>query len=395
MKKIPLLFLFSALIISCSTTKNIRSKTEKNLSLKNDEIARILKNMPLKEKICQLFIVRLQSLDVTQTAEDIAGDNKKGITEISKDLSAFYQEYPCGGVILFSSEIKNPDQLKKLTAQIHALKSSENSMQPFIYIDEEGGKVARLARNPEFKLPQYEDMTTIAETENTRNALDAGRKIGKYLNEYGIDVDFAPVADVNTNPKNPVIGRRAFGEKPETAAEMAVSFYEGLSENNIYGCFKHFPGHGDSKTDTHTGYAKTDKTWQELLNCEIIPFKAGIENNVQFIMTAHITAPEVDPKKVPSTLSEVLLTDKLRGELGYKGLIVTDGMEMGAITRKYNPQKASLNALLAGADLILCPYDYKKTVDTILKAVKTGKISESRIDESVRRILELKTKAIF
>ena len=197
---------------------------------------------------------------------------------------------------------------------------------------------------------------------------------------------------MNTNPDNIIIGPRAFSDDPETAADFVVSYLNGLDSAGIVGTLKHFPGHGDVKADTHFGYAQTNKTWKDLLKCEMIPFKAGIKAGAQMIMTAHIAVPKVTGDDLPSTLSPVILQDKLRGELGFDGVIVTDAMDMGAITKQFSSTEATITAIQAGVDIILCPQDFVDAFDAVVKAVEKGEIKESRIDESVKRILKLKKK---
>jgi beta-N-acetylhexosaminidase len=207
-----------------------------------------------------------------------------------------------------------------------------------------------------------------------------------------VDIDFAPVADVNTNPLNPVIGDRAFGDDPATAAALVKQVIFGLHESGVASCIKHFPGHGDTSTDTHTGYAETGKTWEEMLNCEMIPFRAGIEAGTELLMTAHIAAPAVTGSDVPATMSHIFLTEKLRGELGYRGLIITDALSMGAIRDKYTSAEACIACIEAGADILLMPYDYFEAFDGVVQAVEEGRLTEERIDESLYRILRLKQK---
>jgi beta-N-acetylhexosaminidase len=214
----------------------------------------------------------------------------------------------------------------------------------------------------------------------------------KYVKKYGFDIDYAPVADVNTNPDNIVIGPRAFSDDPETAAKFVVSYLNGLESAGVIGTLKHFPGHGDVSTDTHYGYASTDKTWDEMLKCEMIPFKAGIKAGAQMIMTAHIAAPKVSGDDLPATLSPVILQDKLRGELGFDGVIVTDAMDMGAITKQFSNAEAAIKSIQAGVDVVLCSREFTQVFDAVVKAVEKGEIKESRIDESVKRILKLKQK---
>ena len=200
------------------------------------------------------------------------------------------------------------------------------------------------------------------------------------------------MADVNTNPENIVIGARAFSDDPQVAAPMVTNYLQGLKDAGIVGCIKHFPGHGDTKADSHYGYAQSLKTWDEMLNCELITFKAGIQWGTQLIMTAHIGTPNVTGSEVPATMSSFILQDKLRGELGYQNIIVTDAMEMGAITQQYNNAEAAVGTLQAGADIVLGPQNFVKAFDAVVKAVEDGVLTEQRIDQSVRRILRLKNQ---
>ncbi len=363
--------LLSFSFFSCASSKN-----------SNQE----LKNLTLHQKIGQLFIVRAESLDPSFLPEEVHKTYGRGVTSITPEVSDCYQKYPAGGIVLFGKNIINPEQTKKLNQEIHNL----NTIKTLIYVDEEGGIVSRVAKNPIFNLPTYTDMKTIGETNDVKEAYKAGQTIGAYLKEFGFDVDFAPIADVDTNPLNPIIGRRAFSSDPNLAAKMMLNFYRGLESKGVKGCIKHFPGHGDTKTDSHSGYSESLKSWEELKICEIIPFVEGIKANIDMIMTAHITLPNVDISNKPTTLSRTILQGKLRKELGYKGLIVTDAMEMGAITKEYAPGEAAIQAILAGVDLILIPYDYIHTYKAVEDAVKQGRIPEKRIDESLCRILKYK-----
>lgn len=221
-------------------------------------------------------------------------------------------------------------------------------------------------------------------------AFDSARDIGTYLRAFGIDADFAPVADVNTNRNNPVIGARAYSSDPEEASELVASAVGGFRAGGMGTCLKHWPGHGDTKTDTHKGYASTSKTWEEILACEALPFKSGIAMGADMVMAAHIAAPNVTGTDEPASLSYILLTEKLRGELGFEGVIVTDSLEMGAISQSYSSGEACVKAILAGADILLMPADYQKAFEAVSAAVESGEISMERLDESVRRILELR-----
>ncbi|MBR4740614.1 MAG: glycoside hydrolase, partial [Bacteroidales bacterium] len=250
--------------------------------------------------------------------------------------------------------------------------------------------VSRLANNPAFRLPQYPNMTQLAASGRTKDVYDAALEIGTYLAGYGIDINFAPVADVNTNPRNIVIGPRAFSNDPHVAAPMVKAYVKGLQKTGVLACLKHFPGHGDTTADSHFGYAMSRKTWEEIEDCEMIPFEAGLSAGAKIVMTAHISLPNVTGSNTPSTLSPMILQEKLRGELGFKGVIITDAMEMGAIIRQYPIEDACVMAIKAGVDILLCVREYPQAFETVMAAVRRGEIPESRIDESVRRILALK-----
>ena len=357
-----------------------------------DEVEALLQKMTLREKVGQLFYVRPECLDTTihfnrsggidQSVDDLTKIKLQAVNEMMRKVN---ENYPVGGIILYAHNIEDEAQLARFIPEIRALKGS-----PLLCIDEEGGRVARIGRNSNFKVKTYESMGAIGATGDPKNAYECGNTIGTYLHRYGFDVDFAPVADVNTNPENIVIGARAFSDKPEIAAPMVTNYLQGLKDAGITGCIKHFPGHGDTKADTHFGYAQSLKTWEQMKDCEMITFKAGIAWGTQLIMTAHIATPNVTGSDIPATMSSVILQDKLRGELGYQNIIITDAMEMGAITKQYTNAEAAVGTLQAGADIVLGPQNFVEAFDAVVKAVEVGRLSEQRIDQSVRRVLKLK-----
>lgn len=351
----------------------------------DDEVEAQLRQMTLREKVGQLFYVRPEALDPTiqwETREDLEAISLQAVNDRMKNT---VKNYPIGGVILYAHNIKDEAQLAQFIPQIKALNG-----QPLLCIDEEGGRVARIGNNANFSVKKYESMGAIGATGDSQNAYECGNTIGTYLTQYGFDVDFAPVADVNTNPENIVIGARAFSDDPHVAAAMVVGYLQGLKDAGITGCVKHFPGHGDTTADTHFGYAQSLKTWDEMNRCEMVTFKAGIAWGCQLIMTAHISAPNVTGSDIPCTMSSLVLQDKLRGELGYQNIIVTDAMEMGAVTKQYSNEEAAVGCFKAGADIVLGPQHFMEAFDAIVAAVQQGAISEARIDQSVRRILRLK-----
>lgn len=337
--------------------------------------------MTLREKVGQLFNVRVESL-VPGASGSVTGG--------SEALTDFFRKYPCGGVTLFAANITYPYQTTVFTEYLHGLDN-----YPLICVDEEGGRVARIGRNGNFPVTRVGTMASVGATGDPQKAREAGSTIGEYLCRYGFDMDLAPVSDVNTNPDNVVIGDRAFGSSPELVGSMVEAFMGGLKQQKVEGCLKHFPGHGDTSTDSHYGYAESLKTWEELSGCEMIPFRAGIAAGAKMIMTAHVCLPNVTGSSTPSTLSPMVLTDILRGRLGYKGVIITDSMEMGAITQQYTNEEATLLALEAGVDILLTPQDYPKAFDAVMKAVEDKRISVQMIDERVSRILALKKELLL
>jgi beta-N-acetylhexosaminidase len=381
-----------AAILTCGTVITSCSIDDEPIAPPADEVEAQLQQMTLREKVGQLFYVRPECLDTTihfnlPSNIDSSADDIKEIKlqAVNATMMGVNEKYPVGGIILYAHNIEDEAQLAAFIAQIRALNGS-----PLLCIDEEGGRVARIGNNPNFNVEKFVSMGAIGATGDPQNAYYCGNTIGTYLHRYGFDIDFAPVADVNTNPENIVIGARAFSDDPEVAAPMVVNYLQGLKDAGVKGCIKHFPGHGDTKADTHYGYAQSLKTWDEMLNCEMITFKAGIEWGCQLIMTAHIAAPNVTGSDIPATMSPLILQDKLRHELGYQNIIITDAMEMGAITQQYTCSEAAVGCIQAGADIVLGPQNFIQAFEAVVDAVEDGTIAEERLNQSVRRILRLK-----
>ena len=392
MKKIRQWALAAILTICGSTIFTSCSSEDDPVIPPTDEVEAQLQRMTLREKVGQLFYVRPECLDTTihfnlPSSVDVSSDDIREIKlqAVNATMRGINEKYPVGGVILYAHNIEDEAQLSAFISQIRTLNGA-----PLLCIDEEGGRVARIANNGNFDVEKFESMGAIGATGDAQNAYHCGNTIGTYLHRYGFDIDFAPVADVNTNPENIVIGARAFSDDPQVAAPMVTGYLQGLKDAGITGCIKHFPGHGDTQADTHYGYAQSLKTWDEMLACELITFKAGIQWGTQLIMTAHIATPNVTGTDVPATMSPLILQDKLRGELGYQNIIVTDAMEMGAITLQYTNAEAAVGTLQAGADIVLGPQNFVEAFDAVVQAVEGGVLTEQRIDQSVRRILRLK-----
>ncbi len=368
MKKTYFLIVALMLAICCGNAASQEITVQDPVELKISE-------MTLREKVGKLFFVRPEALK----------ENSWPMEMLPDDAAAFCGQYSVGGVVLFAHNILDSVQLRRFTSAIHALPG-----HPLVCIDEEGGRVARIANNESFDVPRYASMESIGKTGDVKNAYNAGFSIGSYLRRYGFDVDFAPVADMNTNPQNIVIGARAFSGNPWVAAPMVVSCMRGFMDAGVVPCLKHFPGHGDTSGDTHEGYVQIDKTWEEMTDAEIIPFRAGIRQGAPMVMAAHISVPAVTGSDIPASLSSIILQDKLRKELGFDGVIVTDAIGMGAISKRYSSGEAALACFLAGADIILMPENLPEAFDAILSAVQDGTISGQRLDDSVRRILSLR-----
>ena len=349
-------------------------------------------NMTLEEKVGQLFIVR----------PAISGN----ATEFTDEFKKIIDKYHPGGILLAAANIKSKDQLTKLISDYKAY----DKLMPFVISDEEGGLVARVAKSKILPTTEtsfgYSNAHAVGDTGDVSKAVNMGNVIGSYLAGLGINGDYAPVADVNSNPNNPIIGTRAFGDTAARVTEMVGGFLDGMRPHNVLTCTKHFPGHGDTATDTHLGAAIVYKTWEEMLECEIVPY---IDNMGKYdmVMVAHIIADKIDPG-VPASLSYEIVTNKLRKELGFEGIITTDGMEMGAVTSLYSPGEACKHAIKAGCDMICCPAELKindddtdaqklyngfvSSFNTILNAVKSGEIPESQLNKSVARIMIAKRK---
>ncbi len=337
--------------------------------------------LTLEQKVGQLFIVRPDALDLTLSQETINDAHADGVTAMTNDMRKTLQQYPVGGICQFGKNIESPSQLARFNADLQAASATPL----LIAVDEEGGLIARLANNDAFNLPRYASAAAVGASGDPADAREMGQTIGSYLKTYGFNMDFAPDADVNTNPDNPIIGERAFSSDAATAAQMAAAAADGLRENGILPTLKHFPGHGDTAEDSHTDLAVTDKTCEELENCELLPFAA--DTGLHAVMVGHIAAPNVTGDMTPATLSPTLIGMIPDAE---NALIVTDSLAMDAITAAYTPGEAAVLAIQAGCDVLLMPNSLPEAYAAVLDAVQNGTISEARLDQSVNKILHYK-----
>ena len=255
--------------------------------------------------------------------------------------------------------------------------------------EEEGGGVRRVGGSSS-EVDEIGDMADIGAEGDTMKAYESGATIGFYLYKLGLNVDFAPVADIVADPAASSIGKRSFGSDPVLVGDMAAAMVTGLQENGVSSCLKHFPGIGSVSDDTHEGMAVLEKSLDDLRASEFVAFQAGIEAGADFIMVSHVSAPNVVGDNTPCSMSEEVITNLLRGELGYQGIIITDAMNMTAVTEYYTSDDAAVRALKAGADMILMPDDFEQAYQGVLNAVQEGVIAEERINESLKRIYRVK-----
>ncbi|MFJ4968704.1 glycoside hydrolase family 3 protein [Streptomyces sp. NPDC088755] len=352
-------------------------------------LRRIIAGMSLEEKVGQLFVMRVYGHSATDPDQ---ADIDANLKEIGVRTAAeLVSTYHVGGIIYFAwaHNTRDPHQIAGLSNGIqHAALAGRSRVPLLISTDQEHGIVCRVGE-PATLLPGAMALGAGGSRSDTRRAAWIA---GAELAALGINQNYAPDADVNVNPANPVIGVRSFGSDPESVAELVAAQVKGAQGAGIAATAKHFPGHGDTSTDSHTGLpviAHTRAQWEEL---DAPPFRAAIRARIDSIMTAHIVVPALDPTEDPATLSRPILTGILREELGYDGVVVTDSLGMEGVRTKYGDDRVPVLALLAGVDQLLNPPNLSVAWKAVLAAVRGGEIGEARIEESVLRILRLKTK---
>ena len=346
-----------------------------------NRINEIISGMTLEEKAAQLFMI---------TPEALTGMDP--VTAAGETTRKALKEYPVGGIIYFRKNLGNPEQVRTMTANIQTYAMERTGLPLLLSVDEEGGSVTRFGNNPGFDFDASADMKAIGESGDPQQAYELGERLGSFLYDLGINMDNAPDADVLSNPQNTVVRDRSFGSDCEVVSEMALAELRGLESQGVIGMLKHFPGHGATAGDTHEGYAYTDASLEEMKANELVPFADGIEAGVDVIMVGHISCPQVTGDDLPASLSEKMTTQILRQEMGYDGFLITDAMNMGAVSENYSSSEAAVAAIRAGIDMILMPQDFQQAYEGILNAVESGELTEERIDESLRRITALKLK---
>jgi beta-N-acetylhexosaminidase len=336
-----------------------------------DPTQAILTSMTLEQKIGQMLLVGIDG------------------TEMDKEMNRLITEQHVGGIILYKNNFSDLEGSVRLVNELK--KANEGNPAPlFMSVDQEGGKVSRLPKD----FTAIPDAAKVGKTGDPRLAEEMGALLAAEMKAMGFNVDFAPVLDINSNPKNPVIGSRSFGNRADVVTSMGVAVMKGLQQNGTIAVVKHFPGHGDTSVDSHLDLPVVRKTTEQLQAMEWLPFQTAIENGADAVMVAHILFPLIDPD-APASFSSIIIGDQLRGALGFEGVVITDDMTMGAIADHYGIEDAALKSVEAGTDILLVAHGYdtgKQVYDRLLQAVREGRVSEGRIDESVRRILALKLK---
>lgn len=342
------------------------AETDKDMQKANE----ILASMSLYEKICQMIILSPESLTGTGQVTAAGETTKKAI-----------QKMPVGGLIYSKPNFKNKEQISTMTANVQQY----TKIPLILTCDEEGGRVNRL-------------MATVGTTyigpmlsykdKGINTAYQNAHIIANDMQALGLNFDLAPVADIWSNTSNKVIGDRAYSDDFKQGASLVAAAVQGFHEGGVGTALKHFPGHGDTSADSHNGAVFVRKTLEQIRAAELLPFKAGIEAGSDMVMIGHLILSDADTE--PATFSYKIITELLRGELEFNGVVITDSLEMGAVTKYYSSADAAKKAVSAGIDILLCPSDPESTIDALSKAVETGEITEARIDESVRRIILMK-----
>lgn len=364
--------------VGCGTNSDTGSASQ-NTPDKTDEVQRIVDAMSLEDKVAQLFLVKPEAIVDIGTATAAGESTKQAIDKT-----------PVGGFVYFSDNLQSEQQVQEMLSNVQKYSEDRTGLPAFLSVDEEGGTVARIAGSGRFDVTNVGNMSDIGASGDVQKAKQAGETIGTYLSALGFNLDFAPDADVLTNPENTVVKKRSFGSDPQVVSDMSLAVAQGLAQHQIHSVYKHFPGHGATEGDTHKGYAYTNKTLDELKQSELVPFAHAIENGAEFIMAAHISVPNITNDDTPTSLSKTMITDVLREQMGYDGIVVTDAMNMGAVTEQYTSAQAAVKALQAGADIILMPENFQEAYQGVLDAVKSGELTEQQIDTAVTRIVKVK-----
>lgn len=375
-----------------------------------DQADAIVKRMSLHEKIGQKIIMSFRYW-CTESRPDCSS----GMTQYNDTVGETIAKNKIGGLILFSDNLTDIDQTAELIWQLKRAVVNKTQVGLFISIDQEGGNVARLPRNVATNFSGNMALgAAYLATDNAQLASQEGRVLAAEIGSVGFNVNFAPVVDVNSNPLNPVINVRAYGDDPEQIGLLGGEAAQAMSRQRVIGTFKHFPGHGDTATDSHYGLPVVNKSRQQAYAIDLAPYQTAIKNGnaPDMIMTAHIQYPELDNSTIitsktheamitPATLSQKIQHDILRDEFGYQGVTVTDALSMRGIADFFEPSDAVIKTFQAGVDIALMPIEFRTASDThklselindVVRAAEKGQLKKEEIDASVKRIVLLKLR---
>ena len=379
-------------------TKTYTLKTTVSVKEGKTKAERIFEKMSLEQKISQMLMPAFRTYNGTD------------VTVLDDALAKCIGDYGFAGVALFAENTKGTEQTVRLTDAIQKANRSVDTERPrlILSVDQEGGAVTRLATGT-----QMTGNMAIGATGSTDYATETGKIIGQEVSALGINMDFTPVLDVNSNPANPIIGLRSFSDDPETVATFGKAYLKGISSTNTISSVKHFPGHGDTATDSHTGLPLVDKSYEELKKTELYPYEDVIKAGTDMVMTAHIQYPQIEKGRytskdgktgeiyLPATLSKTIITDILRKDMGFDGVVITDALSMGAIVLHFDRYDVARLAIEAGVDILLMPVavtnsagiaDLEDYIGRITEMVKKGEIDKNKVNQAVLRILKLKEK---
>lgn len=356
----------------------------------------ILDELTLEQKVAQLLIVRPEDMLGVHVQESAAEDDRASVswfdplTVMDEEVARALAQIPVGGFTFFGSNLESPEQARALIADLDGCVRDACGVPALFCVDEEGGSVARVASNEAFGVTDVGSAVDVGAEGDVDQAHMAAREIAGYLRPLGFNVDFAPVCDVVEDPANSVLAKRSFGGDADLVGEMVAAEVRGFTEAGMACCLKHFPGIGAASGDSHDSLIVIDKTLDELLDTELVPFEAGIKAGAPMVMVGHLALPDITGDGIPATLSSNVVEGILRDRLGFEGVVITDSLGMGAITDSHDAGQAAVAALQAGCDLLLLPSDVQAAHVGVCEAVAAGMLTEERIDESLGRILALK-----
>lgn len=366
-KKFIILFIFIITILTgCSNNKKVSNKDFEKLSIE-EKVNYKMDNLSIDEKIAQMLIVYY------------IGD------EYDENLSNIIKEVKPGGFILMSDNITTYDRTLNFVKGMQ----NDSDIPMIISTDEEGGSVQRIKGIRDISVTDIPYMYYLGQTKDKNLAYKVGEIIANELRTIGVNLTYAPVMDIYSNPNNTVIGKRSFGSDPNTVYDMATSLKNGIEDNLVNTCIKHFPGHGDTETDSHFEIPIINKTLDELENSDLLPFIKSI-NDTNMIMVGHIELPKITNSSIPASLSKEIVTDLLKNKYNYKGLVITDALNMRSLTNNYSDKEIYTMAINAGVDLLLMPNGSKNAIKYIKEAIDDEEIDINTINESVRKILTYK-----